>query len=629
MIFFLENYMRKKLLSIIAAVISAFFVFSAFSGCNLLTVDNERDMAQKVATVKISDSENARIDEIKKKEMVMLYLNYGYYYVQSQGYTNEQTFTLILDNLINNKIMIQTALIHFGAETTGKWEAADYLDSDEMVKATYNTIKYMNDFIDNYEVSDSDKKYDEFSGDTRAVPTGATNADEKLSSYDMKAYNAKYEKYGADVGQVGSNRYKAYNKVLKILEDNGLLGEDAKTLKDSDYFKDTLKSNQESLLVEKYEKDIKAAARDAITFDKLKDAYTEMYNAQRDKIVDVAAFESALSSASATSPVVYTPYTGYIYVYNLLLGANDYQTTLINKLDSKEAGYYNDLKDILSTTVIKDQRSSWIHAGYDFDLATLKFTGDYAFLSDSIPFQGAVELVNDAAKVAAKEEDAKYRIKSVIEYNLEDFIEFINDYVYGENEIIDYQTNEPYVYKAVDSSADIADYDERINELLFAFSTDSGSLNTYKGYLVSPKPDIGGSETYVKEFANAGRLFLTENLGNKSYVIVATQYGYHVMFFSQKLGADSNFDNLVDYLNYATGKNLTEDGWKEELSTLKVKWDDDDTDTKAYLYNIVNVLSNADAVLSEKQTSIINKYKGDENYVVKYTSNYQDLLELE
>ena len=598
--------MRKKLLSIIAVIVSALFVFSAFSGCNLLTVDNERDMAQVVATVKIAD--DAPTYEIKKKEMVMLYLNYGYYYVQQQGYSSEETFNMILDNLINNKIMIQTAIQHFRGEN-GEWDAKLYLNDDEKVKAEYNTIKYMNEFIDSYEQKDGEKKYESFSGDERTAPTDAEKAEEKLSTDEMKAYNEKYATYGADVGTPGSTRYKAYNKLLKVLEDNGLLGEDVKVLKDTDYFNDTLKSNQESLLVEKYENAIKAEARNKISFENLVSAYEDMYIAQVDKIVDVAAFESALSSATAKNPVVYTPYTGYIYVYNLLLGASDEQTALINKLDSDEDDYYEKLNAILSSTTVKDQRSSWIHSGYDFDIETNKFTGDYAFLSDSIPFQGEVELINDDDKT-----DKKYEIKSVREFGLNEFIAFIDEYVYsitkdtipGDKESIN--VTDEYIYRVFDAHANDAnaDYDKRINELLFAFSTDPGSLNTYKGYLVSPEPEIGGTETYVKEFAKAGRLFLEKNLGDKSYVIVATQYGYHVLFFSQKLGADSNFDTLVKYLNYTSGTEKTAEEWTKELANLLATWNDDTTDKKSYLYTIVDLLSDAENVYTEHKSSILS-----------------------
>ena len=624
--------MRKKLITFIAFLISVCFIFSSFMGCNIVTTNNERDMKQVVATVKISDAENARKDEITKRDLIMLYMNYGYYYVQQMDYTYERVFNILLDNLISSKILLQYVLIEKGAETSAEenaWDAVTYLSEDQKIEAEYNTIKSMNNLIDGYEVKENVKKYETFGGDVRTVPENA--AKEEVTVAEMTAYVNKYGEHGADVGAAGSTRYKAYNKLLKYLDVNKLLG-DAKTLKDSEYYDLTLKNNQESLFIEDYEHGYQTAMRKEITFANLAAAYSEMYAAQKNDIYDVAAFESAIESASATNPVVYTPYTGYVYVYNLLLGANDNQTALIGKLDKDKLTddeYYDARNIILKSTTVKDLRSSWILSGYDFDYATLKFTGDYAFLEDSIPFKGTVELVNDAEKVAAKEEDAVYRVTDTKEFGLNEFIEFMNGYVYSAA-VTEKPATDKYIYKIydMDDSKVNADFDARINELLFAFSTDSGSLNTYKGYLVSPEPEIGGSETYVKEFANAGRLFLTENLGNKSCIIVATDYGYHVMFFSEALNANTDYETLVEYLNAIESKSFNAEKWQEELTALIENWYNDDTDTTSYLYTITDLISDASNKLSRKEDEIVNKYKNDDKRVVRYTERYKDLLEM-
>ena len=67
--------------------------------------------------------------------------------------------------------------------------------------------------------------------------------------------------------------------------------------------------------------------------------------------------------------------------------------------------------------------------------------------------------------------------------------------------------------------------DAKINELLFAFSTDPGSLNKYKGYVISPN----NTEGFVESFSDAGKELLA--MGGKSYIIVASDYGYHVIYF--------------------------------------------------------------------------------------------------
>ena len=68
--------MKKRLLAFASAVMAVIMSMSVFSGCNLVTTDIERDMNQIVATVQITGAEKR--DEIKKSDMIMAYLNYGY-----------------------------------------------------------------------------------------------------------------------------------------------------------------------------------------------------------------------------------------------------------------------------------------------------------------------------------------------------------------------------------------------------------------------------------------------------------------------------------------------------------------------------------------------------------------------
>ena len=46
---------------------------------------------------------------------------------------------------------------------------------------------------------------------------------------------------------------------------------------------------------------------------------------------------------------------------------------------------------------------------------------------------------------------------------------------------------------------------EMIFDLCFAYGSDTGILNSYKGYVSAPAPADNGTETYVKEFAAAAR----------------------------------------------------------------------------------------------------------------------------
>ena len=633
---FWEIYMKKRLLSIIA-VISAFIIsLAALSGCNLVTTDNQRDMAQVVATVKIS--EDAPLEKIEKKEMVMAYLNYGYSYAQ-EGYTSEQIFQSIIDNLVNSRIMVQHAIITFDADASfskrededkDKWDIERYLSDDDITKATYNTIKSMNTLIDNNEDDQTVKKSETYTGEVRTVPTNAA-VDTEVSVDDMGKYNKLYEENGADIGTIGSERYKAYNKALKVLEDNGLLGEDVSTMKDTEYYKANLIANEENILIEKLQKSIEKEVRATVSFDTLISEYQAMYNAQVNSIKDVTAFETALSQATATSPVVYTPYTGYVYVYNLLLGANEYQTAMIKEINANKdlttEQKVAQRKAVLASTTAKDLRESWIYSDYDFDFVdgTVTFKNDYALAEKSLAFQGKVK---EYAK-KTQETAGRYKVESVVEYGLDSFMDLLDEYVYDNNISRQggFDSTDPILYTA--NCNDAEDFDARVNELLFAFSTDPGSLNGGSGYLITPKPDIGKNETFVQEFADAGRKFVDGSLGNNGYIVVGTDYGYHVMFFSKQLGANTNYATLVEYLNATMNMGIKDkEGWETVFADMLNNWEDlEDTDDN-YLYNLISFYANTNMVISTKQAEIINTYKNDTNCVVKYADRYADLLKI-
>ena len=71
-------------------------------------------------------------------------------------------------------------------------------------------------------------------------------------------------------------------------------------------------------------------------------------------------------------------------------------------------------RNILDATIVKDLRSSWLLSGYDFDITTNKFTGDYTFAKNSensLAFQGKATKLRDANQEEGI--SAKYRVDSV------------------------------------------------------------------------------------------------------------------------------------------------------------------------------------------------------------------------
>lgn len=667
--------MKRKFLGLVAAILAFCVSASIFTGCDLIVVDNQKDMDLVVAEVSIG--EDAPTEKIYKKDLIVLYMNYGYYYVQNYGYTMKQTFELLMSNLVNNVLLVQNAVEYFAEKdgvSTDKYDLTKYLDDAEEIEALYLTNKSFNDLIENYkEVEEETEEKETSTGEVRTVPTGATNYAEDYEGIDkfwedylvnnpnaeesqketeyFKDYNKKgFLNKGIVTGfddNFNTNDIetkKAYEQVLKALDVNGLLGEDFDFKKgsiyDTEYYKDTLENQYETVLLEKYEKELKKQILESVSYADLDARYKETYKAQSEK--NATDYDTLLSDASATSPVLYyKDLDGYGYIYNLLLGINDVQSAQINELKAKktsgeinEVQYANLRKEILSATTVKDLRSSWITAGYDFDYNTGRFLGDYSSKEVGLAFQGEVEWINEDEK---DNDDyvAEYEVTSVKEETVGNFVKFMEEYIYGETQM----NMSTSWYKTVEPTSKPDDYEEKINELLFAYSTDPGSLNTYKGYLVKSKVVVGASETYVKEFADASREVI--DMKDGSYIIVETDYGYHVIFKSQKVSSSFNAETLDAYLDKnANGVEKT-GTWAEYFEEMKNDIDAwaEDNDTDFYLYQIMqaytaNVL---DAELTEVQNAIVCKYKeydeetktyGDykKENVKLYTDRYSEYL---
>ena len=615
--------MRKRFVGLASLIMSLIMCFSFLGGCNLVTVDNKRDMNQKVATIQISQEVGK--DTIYKKDIIMSYINYGYMYEYNYGYSREKVMNLIINQLITNRVYVQNAIIEFNNAQEGDlfygqvkdsskevMDLTRYLTEDEQWDAIYKTRKDINAFIENNIEDKVEDQSDTLIGKVRAVPTNAKNAEKELSLQEKKDY--KIDKDST------AERREAYNAVIETLEKNELLGDEWNANADIEkttYYDEVLKSYQETIILENYEKCIKKDARKTITYQHLQDAYEVNYGSQLE--MTDKEFSEKLSSATIESPVLIGKDGTYGYVYNLLLGASENQTKQIGEIKEKDiVKRAQERKTILDATMVKDLRSTWVLSGYDFD--GTKFTGDYAFLDESLPFKGNTTKVADATE----DKSAVYKINSVSKFNLNDFVSMMEEYVYGGTQTGVSQTN-PSVYKKVNASTAKANYDERIKELLFAFSTDDGSLNTYKGYAIEPTPE-DGVETYMQEFADAGRELLS--MGKYSYIMVATDYGYHIMFYSQTFNT-SGYASLEDYLNFVFNKTQTETEWQSELATLIANWDDENTDTNSFLYKFFDSISSekVNKILTKSQNKLLNDHVYNKNGgVTRFESNYADLM---
>ena len=613
--------MKKRLIKLITLILSVVIGIAGLSGCRLVTKNSERDLDQIVATVNVNQEEN-----IYKKDLVMGYMNYGYIYVQYYGYTAEKVYTLILNNLVDNRIIVQVAYEQFENtsvkdNTKAQFTPERYLDGEEITEAKYNTYKSLNDLLDSYSKDNSyAETKDTLYLDVRTVPTDAANAERDV---DKAAYVENIDKNGFDVS---SDTYKraAFNKVIELLKDANLLGNDYKgDLRETEYFKLLLKSNYENEIVENYEESVLDEIKASVSYENLQALYQEKLNAQKEW--SNSDFVSALKSASATSPILYSNQSGtYGYVYNLLLGVNDYQSAKISELQEErthetwsEDKYAEERAKVLANTIAKDLRNTWILSGYDFDFETKTFTGDYTFAENaenSLPFQGEVSKVRDADE--EHNLSAVYSIDSIKTFGLKEFTEFVNEYVYGDKNVGGY-SEDVNIYREYNNDSKPEEYDAKINELLFAFSTDSGSVNTYKGYVISPD-----NSEYVKTFGDAGKALL--DAGGSSYKVVASDYGYHFMFFSEVWTLDKGYADLDAYLEY-----LGIDSGAEYFAEMMDNWEDFEEENN-FLFVLTGELISeklSDASTRSRQNVTFKYRYGDKKDCTKiYKDRFADLL---
>ena len=666
-----------------AAAISVAICLSAV-GCNLVVTDTDLDMDQVVATVQIE--EDAPVENILKRDLVLMYLNYGYSYVQQGQYTQKEAMELMMEQLVNNAILVQNA-VKAKAKATGVTEDKydieknldKYLTSEERAEALYNTNKSINDMIESNKEAKEEAEKETSSETVRTVPTGATNYEEEhegfatweefYNDYNAKGFVVKNET-GAVIGsgvetgfRLDAGEYKitdietkkAYNKVIKALEQNGLIGEDfdynTDSIYDTAYYKDALTAQYENFILSWYEQQITLEILRTVSYADLEAKYAEMYNAQKN--YSVSEYETALSGLSSTAPVVYNAYGGYGFVYNLLIGVDAAQNAEITALKEEKnlstEEYRAKRAEILSRVEAKDLRSTWITAGYDFDYDSKKFTHDYSLASDAyaLPFMGEVEWLNrDAENAEDDDYEPEYKITDVTRYDLNDFIALIDSTLLSGVSTTQVSGMPYYRVNKTASGTVIEEYEDRVNDLLFAFSTDAGSLNTYKGYLVKPVPESGESETYVQEFADAARELLKDEYGAGSYIVVGTDYGYHILFKSLTLKAGEGYATLDEYLDSLGYEkkigDTTYDTWAAYydamIADLESYLDDNDDNETFYLYQMQQsyVSGMLTTGLQNRQTLLVNACKKadddgnyteyDEKYVVLYTDRYSELL---
>ena len=149
-------------------------------------------------------------------------------------------------------------------------------------------------------------------------------------------------------------------------------------------------------------------------------------------------------------------------------------------------------------------------------------------------------------------------------------------------------------------AADSASYNaiSVFNDLMFAYSTDTGCLNTYLGYSIAAE---GYSTSYVEEFQYAAQEAVAAGTG--TVYVVLTDYGWHIIYVSLQLPAEEVYAGGFDY--------------------------DARNDEGTFSYYFYQALKDevSSSYTSEMQNRVIDLLNNDSNVTI-YESRYSDLSSL-
>ncbi|MBD5584476.1 MAG: hypothetical protein HDQ88_05290 [Clostridia bacterium] len=400
--------MRKKRI-ISGVVATAIAVSVTASGCSLVSTNPAADMNQSIAVIDISKTAkfDSSLDAYKKavgetsiikRELVAYFINVGYSYVQS-GSSYEDVFTMLLDSLVDNAVMVQYSTMYLlkdKAENSANehYDASaleTYMSLDSEVKkyeylldgttdgkgtgneakiAKYSLYKSINSAIDNYESNILDEDESTNGTDSRAVPDGIDT--EKEDYYPKKAGSEDLD-YGIYTGYDGyhlensgtyekdklegtrvETRIKAYNRFISSLASSSYDLVDKKTENLRDvlslrYIEDEYISQLEQRIITKYydvyeEEQEKLLLNADGNYGFVAGEYESFLDSQREDYASDSSFTSAMGSMSDSSFILYAPDTEedengekgrYGFVYNILLPFNNAQSDALKELQTE------------------------------------------------------------------------------------------------------------------------------------------------------------------------------------------------------------------------------------------------------------------------------------------------------
>lgn len=553
---------------IVAALLLIVMTASLFYGCGLIETDPKRDLKQVIAVV--GDDEYK--DEIIKEDLADIFRQQAPTLMQQYGLSVKQTVEILLERLINNRIMVQEAA-RAVKEKKGLTEPLkNYLGTSANLKklvgqtaydkAMNNIYKYEKELLDYYEQNVKKERDPDATPEPTPTPTPTPRPTRKPKTGGEEPEESYAPNLPIDEEQ--EDRLEAYRRIVSDLKKN-----QDKTYEE--FIEETLVSELENQLLEQY-RDL-LIERIRVDFDAMEERLANMLEAQEYQYaIDLEAFGTKLQQAGPDTFVLYHPVSGYGYVKNLLVSFDDAQKDKLTELQNREwdkSQYVQHRETLLADVKVKnyeDENAPEIGI-YDF----------YQQFIDGTPEE--FELF-----AAAKSPD------------------------FTDND----------VYITGKTGAELEQMTDKFIDLIFRYGSDPGMFNNELDYLVTPKNE-SGQETYVIEFAKAARDVIAAGAG--SYAMVGTDYGWHIILCTEVLFDKNNPENnikSIDSAHYQAISDALEGGTKfEDIAELQ--------GTLTYkLYKFMRE-EIKEAVINETVEAAIEKYK---DKIVKYESRYKDYLEM-
>ena len=502
-----------------------------FTGCSLVQRNSERYLNRTVASC-------GEIT-VSKQELLNAYNSYGYQYVQNYGYTAEKAVNTLLDELLNNKIILQEAkkyikvtddgVTYFadGDETgTGVklfnknvWQNAVWNDTFESVNSQISTladtIREELDIEKDEEAEETDPEFKPFEEYEKKVEYD--NGTWSLVNKSLAPAEEKQLSIGDFVQDKNGNseiEQKAFKRYIKKI----VLNYKDKNLKKSDLV--VSESEFDNLYA-----DLDLSEQEKIAFLYELDRIHTFYEERK----YTTEFESAYGKYNQTLNDEFNK-SVVTYYKNLVLGSYQKYASLTEEQAYK--AYFADMQSDPSKVYYHGYKNnSWANTEKGF--ATI------AHVLIKITDEQKAEL-SALDNLDLTKDEYESQKNALIQKFMSETFTYARDSKTG-LDITDtkYSVNQIYdeINKKLSESASLQDKAEAFNEFIYKYGQDSGSINASHYYACNMYTDDSGdfADKLVKEFADTSRKLAKEapqggNWVEPVFVNQSNYAGFHIIF---------------------------------------------------------------------------------------------------